>query len=247
LKSTQKLMARIQLETTQNVLLEFELAGVGDRIVAGLLDILFMVAYLFSCYWIFIVWLNIQSSTVLFWILLLLVVIPFSFYNLFFELYMNGQSPGKKIMKIKVIRLDGAPPRLADYLLRWFFRPLDMLFGYMVAVVCVAITPKEQRIGDLVAGTTVVRVKKRASLEDTVLQVVEYNYKPVFSGVMRFSDRDINTLKDALMAYEKTKNSKHIDLLSTKIKNILNVESSLPSARLLETVIKDFNYYSIEK
>ncbi len=244
-------MARINLETTQNVLLEFELAGAGDRILSGILDLLFEMAYAFVCYLIFFAILHLEDvftaegSLPLF---LILLYIPIGMYDILFEIFMNGQSPGKKILKIKVIKLDGSQPGIGDYILRWMFRIIDsMPFTYVFAIVCISISKKEQRIGDLVAGTTVVKIKKRATLQDTILQVVEHNYKPAFKDVLRFSDKDINTIKEALEIYKRNNNPKHIDKLATKVKEILGEESNkMSSARILETLIKDFNFYNYE-
>ncbi len=243
-------MARIKLETTQNVMLEFDLAGTGDRIVSGLLDWLFIGAYMFVCYLFLFQILEIgrwiKSDTA--WLFLyILLSTPVALYHPIFEIFMNGQSPGKKIMKIKVIKLDGSQPGLGDYILRWLFRTIDWLpFFYLTAIISVSISKREQRIGDIVADTTVVKLKKRATLEDTILKVVEHNYKPVFADVLRFSDKDINTIKEALELYKKNKNPKHINLLSKKVKEILSVEHSMSSSQLLETIIKDYNYYNHE-
>ena len=245
-------MARINLETTQNVMLEFDLAGAGDRILSGILDLLFELAYVFICFFFFFEifkirnYLTTETELLIFFIIL---YIPIAFYDLAFEIFMNGQSPGKKIMKIKVIKLDGSQPSIGDYILRWLFRIVDSLpFTYIVAIVIISISKKEQRLGDVVADTTVVKIKKRASLEDTIFQVVEHTYKPVFSNVLRFSDKDINTIKDAIRTYKKNHNSKHIDKLALKVKEILDVkDNKMSSLRLLETIIKDFNYYNHEE
>jgi uncharacterized RDD family membrane protein YckC len=245
-------MARINLETTQNVMLEFDLAGTGDRILAGILDLLFEVAYAFVCYLFFFQIFNIKSiitSDTGIFLFVILLYIPIAFYDLIFEIFMNGQSPGKKILKIKVIKLDGSQPSIGDYILRWLFRIIDALpFTYVIAIITISVSKKEQRIGDLLADTTVVKIKKRASLEDTILQVVERNYKPVFADVLRFSDKDINTIKEALEIYKRNNNSKHIDKLAKKVKEILDIEkNAMSSRRTLETLIKDFNYYNHEE
>lgn len=243
-------MARIKLETTQNVMLEFDLAGTGDRIVAGLLDWLFIAGYIFVCYFLFfvIIGLNKLSIPDTGWLLIYIVLsTPIFLYDLGFEIFMNGQSPGKKVMKIKVIKLDGSQPGLGDYMLRWLFRPVDSLFVHLVGIITISVSKKEQRIGDIVAGTTVVKLKKRATLEDTILKVIEHNYKPVFADVLRFSDKDINTIKEALELYKKNNDPKHINLLAKKVKQILDVETTaMSSSRVLETIIKDYNYYNYE-
>ncbi|HSZ25523.1 MAG TPA: RDD family protein [Cytophagaceae bacterium] len=244
-------MARIKLETTQNVLLEFDLAGAGERISSGLLDLLFKVVYGMICFILLYRFFHLSNfEDIPTWLLSLIIILitPIGFYDLLFELFMNGQSPGKKIMKLKVIKLDGSQPGIGDYLLRWFFRAVDYLpFCFITGIIAIAVSKKEQRLGDIVANTTVIKLKKRATLEDTILRVLEHNYKPIFSDVLRFSDKDINTIKEALEIYKRTKNPKHIDLLAMKAKQLLNAETTnMSSTHVLETLIKDYNYYTNE-
>ena len=240
-------MARIKLETTQNVLLEFDLAGAGDRILSGLLDWLFIGAYFFFCYLLFSLLHITGDVAIVFYIIL--ISTPIFFYYPLFEIFMNGQSPGKKIMKIKVIKLDGAQPSLGDYILRWVFRIVDwMPFLFITAIISIVVSKKEQRLGDLLANTTVIKLRKRASLEDTILKVVEHNYKPTFKEVLLFSDKDINTIKEALEIYKKNNNSKHIDKLALKAKQLLKEESNtMSSYRTLDTILKDYNFYNYEE
>ncbi len=239
-------MARIKLETTQNVLLEFDLAGAGDRIISGILDWLFIGAYFFFFYFLFLK-LSISGDTQTF-LFIVLVTTPIFFYHILFQIFMNGQSPGKKIMKIKVIKLDGAQPSLGDYILRWVFRIIDWLpFLFITAIISIVVSKKEQCIGDVVANTTVIKLKKRASLEDTILKVIEHNYKPTFKDVLLFSDKDINTIKEALEIYKKNKNSKHIDKLALKAKQLLKEEANtMSSYRTLDTILKDYNFFNYE-
>lgn len=240
-------MARIKLETTQNVLLEFDLAGAGDRILSGLLDWIFIAAYFFFVYLLFkLLNINGDLATGLYGIIF---SIPVFFYHFAFGVFMNGQSPGKKIMKIKIIKLDGSQPSLGDYTLRWVFRIIDWFpFFFIIAIISIVVSKREQCVGDILANTTVIKLKKRATLQDTILKVVEVNYKPTFIDVLLFSDKDINTIKEALEIYKKNNNPKHINKLALKAKQLLKQESNtMSSYKTLDTILKDYNFYSYEE
>src|ERR1700743_3830347 len=118
-------MQTIRITTSQNIDIDYEVAGLGERILARLIDLAIFVLIL-------ILGSFIGSLTNLFLdpgvgliIILTIYITLFVFYDLLFEVFMNGQSIGKRIMKIKVISLDGGQPRFGQYLLRWLFRIVD--------------------------------------------------------------------------------------------------------------------------
>ena len=149
-------MQTIRIQTTQMIELEYELAGVGERAVAYLFDIL-----IYAAYGVAIAYLNEQVGWIKGWWSLIITAIPVLFYQLLCEIFLHGQSLGKRMRNIRVISLDGAQPSLGQYLLRWLFRILDtMSTSGCVAVVTVSVSRNAQRIGDMVAGTTVVRTRR---------------------------------------------------------------------------------------
>jgi uncharacterized RDD family membrane protein YckC len=148
-------MQSIRIQTSQMIELEYELAGVGDRLVAYILDLL-----LYAAYSLVIGFLNSQFDWIKGWASALITSMPILFYQLICEVYLNGQSMGKRVRNIRVISLDGAQPRLGQYLLRWLFRIVDdMISSGALAVISISVSRNAQRIGDLVAGTTVVRTR----------------------------------------------------------------------------------------
>ena len=109
-------------------------------------------------------------------------------------------------MKIKVIKLDGSSPGLGAYLMRWILRLIDMnLFGGGIAVLCIAITTRDQRLGDLAAGTTVVKVKGQ---ETTPVFAVEDDYQPTYPEVIQLTDADIDTIQRVIKAHRDSGNSR---------------------------------------
>ena len=174
---------------------------------------------------------------------------------------MNGQSVGKMAMQIKVMTLQGGEPSISQYLIRWLFRIIDFpillflgtLSGYstwwvvlflFAGLICVIATPKSQRVGDLVAGTILIDLKKRASWQDTVFTEVESTYQPRYPQVMQLSDRDVNTLKNIIETVKK-RNDYDLSLkIAYRIQSKLKMTSDQDSLEFLQTLLKDYNYYS---
>ncbi|HEU4860525.1 MAG TPA: RDD family protein, partial [Chitinophagaceae bacterium] len=106
-------MQTIRVRTTQNVFIEYPLGSVGDRILGHLIDRVILILYTI---FIVAILLSVEVETGYIWLLLL--GFPWLLYNVLFEIFMNGQTPGKQMMKIKVVRLDGTPPTVGDYIMR---------------------------------------------------------------------------------------------------------------------------------
>src|ERR1051325_3778146 len=113
--------------------------------------------------------------------MLIFIGFPVMFYDLLCEMLLNGQSVGKKVMGIKVISLNGNQASFGQYFIRWLFRIVDFSFsGSIVALVMVAVSEKKQRLGDLVAGTVLVKTKPRIQISDTIFQQHEENYQVTY-------------------------------------------------------------------
>ncbi len=239
-------MDNVKIQTTQNVHIEYQLASVGDRILATLLDYLFFIAYVF---FVGIIAGLANSVTDRMGIGLgLIMVLPIVFYDLLCELFFQGKSFGKMIMKIQVVKLDGTQPGLGSYLLRWILRIVDTrLFMGLVAVITIIINGKGQRIGDIAASTTVIKLKQKANLNDTILKKVNPDYKIVFPEVSRFSDHDITIIKEVLEFSNRSNNSSALDKVAEKAKQTMGISTQLPTKQFIETIIADYNYFHLEK
>ena len=121
-------MKKIEILTSNNVSIQYELATVAQRILAFLLDVSILIGYYLVCTLIiFIIAVNSYFlSEILIWILILPV---YFCYNLFCEIYMDGQTFGKKALKIKVIKVDGSNPTINDYFIRWTYRVVDIFLS----------------------------------------------------------------------------------------------------------------------
>lgn len=232
-------MQTIQVRTTQNVLIRYPVASIGDRILAFLLDRVILSIYLIVMIALFV---NLDVREV--WLWLILVVAPFLFYNLAFEIFMNGQSPGKHVMKIQVVKLDGTQPTIGSYLLRWIFAFVDLyLLSGAIAVIVIAATGKGQRLGDIVAGTSVIKLTaKKEITADSVFISPEEHYAPVFPQVIQLESRDIELIRRALEAHKNFGNQQPVLMVTEKVKSLLGIRTELPPDQFLYTIVKDYHH-----
>jgi len=230
-------MQIIRVRTTQNVFIDYPVGSVGDRILAYLLDRLILIVYSVAVLAAFIK-LDIEPTYV--W--LIVFGVPWVFFSLLFEIFMNGQTPGKKVLKIKVVRLDGTSATIGDYLLRWIFAFVDIfILSGAIAVVMVAMGGKGQRLGDVVAGTAVVKLSEHEQVSSQRIFVeAEDQYTPVFSQVVNLSDRDIELIRRALEANRDQGNIQPVMVITDKIKSLLKIETDMPPVKFLYTIIKDY-------
>jgi uncharacterized RDD family membrane protein YckC len=210
-------MSTIRIQTTQNVTLEYEVASVGERIVAALIDNLILGAWVVA--WIlFFAALEIKDD----WLVGLagiIVGITYVFYHLICEVFFNGQSLGKKARHIKVMRLDGTAPRLGDYLLRWLLRLVDTGFmGGVIAVVTIAANGRGQRLGDLAAGTTVVSIRPRQASPLAPSLLVPAGYQAVFPQAAQLADHDVALIRQLFHQAKSREDYLLLNQVANKVK-----------------------------
>ncbi len=171
--------------------------------------------------------------------------VGFVFYDLLCEIFMNGQSVGKRLMRIKVISLDGSQPSFGQYLIRWVFRIVDFtITQWLAALISVAITENKQRIGDIVAGTTLIKTTPRTQFHNIAFHPIQEEYTPVLSGVDQLTDRDIELVHEVLNTYNKTRNYELLYQAASKISLYIGLGGStagLNELEFLQTVVKDYN------
>ena len=257
-------MAIITVSTPFNIDLEFQVAAFGKRLFAWFIDIVIISLY-FVLVLLFVAPLLGYSEAISTATMLLVVVLPVLLYQLLCELMMNGQTLGKKVAGIKVIDIEGREPTWGQYISRWmlcignlfiFIIPYYILTNFYLLFVCliiylpdflsVMISAKNQRLGDLAAGTIVIDKKYRPSIRETIyLEIDDTDYQPLFPQVMRLSDRDINGIRDLLNIKNKeSATDNYIINVAQKIKTVLAIESDLYPTDFLEQLLKDYNYYS---
>lgn len=151
-------------------------------------------------------------------------------------------------MKIKVVKLDGTQANFGAYLLRWLLRIIDTrLFSGVIALIAIVINGKGQRVGDMAAGTTVIKMKQKITLNDTILNKVKSDYTIVFPEVYKLTDNDIDIIKDVMRVSLRTNNLGAIKKLAQKTKETMGVTVNLPDTEFLTTVVQDYSQYSFDK
>jgi uncharacterized RDD family membrane protein YckC len=163
------------IETPERVPLHFALASIGNRFLACAVDHLIQWLALGLILLAGIVLSNISAIQAVFasapkWVsavMILLLFLVFSSYFAFFEWLWSGQTPGKRWMKLRVIREDGRPITFWEAAVRNLLRVFDMVPPpfYSIGLISVFATSRDQRIGDLVAGTVVVREREAEAPE----------------------------------------------------------------------------------
>lgn len=235
-------MDNFQIETAQNVSIQQNVAHLSTRIGSFLIDTLIIAAYVIAIFYITSA-LSLSGGNQ--WAVMMLFGLPVFFYYLFFEAFWNGQTPGKRLNQIRVVKIDGSKPTFGSYLIRWMLRVIDIsLASGSVALLTILLNGKGQRLGDLAAGTTVISEKNRITIQDTLISDLPDDYKPTFPQVTRLSDSDIQTIKQLYKKYKLTGNDKLSLKLYLKIIEITEINTTLDHDVLVKTVIDDYNYYT---
>lgn len=236
-------METFNLQTTQNVELRFRVASIGDRIIATLIDLLLMGLYAGLVALISELFGTVSESAAA---RVLLLLMPLVLYHLLFEIFFNGQSPGKYIMKIRVVKADGTPLSVGAALIRWVFRLVDLTFFFGgIATLVIILNGKGQRLGDIAASTTVLKVSSKYGLSQTVWTEVPVGHKITFPQVELLNDSDIRTIKEVLLISENNKKQHSNGALLQKTKDAvskkLSVTTDMPNRDFLITLVWDYN------
>ena len=267
-------MKTLQINTTQNVNIDFTLANEIQRVGAFIIDNIFKIGYLWIIY-------DFIPSSVVYeigednWSIIainILISLPAITYSLYFEILLDGQTIGKRILGIKVVNIDGFKPSISDYIIRWILRVVDfnlffilivyayalgvsqyealisLLFfvGKSIGIISIAVSGKNQRVGDISANTVVISLKDKAMFSQTILENLADNYKPKYSNVIQLSDNDARIIKDTYTIATKERDFKTLIKLRVKIEEVAQIKKSEKESdkEFIQKVLKDYNYYT---
>ena len=181
------------IETPERVPLSFALASIGNRFLAVAIDHFIQYLSMFLLAWLFFTmtglggaFRNTGATPILDeipkWTIAILIIIlflVFSGYFIFFEWLWNGQTPGKRLLKLRVIREDGRPITLWEASARNLLRIFDAVPGfvlpiYSIGLITIFANSRDQRVGDIFAGTVVVRERagEAPTFDETVSEAI---------------------------------------------------------------------------
>ncbi|PQJ78345.1 RDD family protein [Polaribacter porphyrae] len=267
-------MKTLQIKTAQNVAIKFTLANVFQRLLAFIVDNIVKVAYIYFGIEI----LGFDMFRAAFdgdsWTLRamdVLFFLPVTFYSLYTEILLDGQTLGKKLLHIKVINIDGFKPTITDYIMRWFLRIVDFnlftllfvyvaslglndayvlimlifMFGKLVGFFLILFTNNNQRFGDIIANTIVIFLKDEVRFSHTILMDIKDSYKPTYPNVIKLSDNDARIIKETFKTAAKFNDYKTLIKLRSKIIEVADIKSIHKSDKeFIDTVLKDYNFYT---
>lgn len=243
-------MTQLSINTTQNVNINFTAASVGDRILGQLLDSLVKIAYGIMVYII----VQIFSLENLFdgldqWSIIAIISViglPVMFYSLIQESLWEGQTIGKKLMKVKVIKLDGYQAGFGDYLIRWLFRLIDISVGNgVIGLITIVSSSKNQRLGDMAAGTAIISLKNNININHTIIQDINSDYLPTYPLVIKLSDNDVRIVKETFETAVLQKDFITLSKLANKISTVTGIKNtSGTDTDFIRVVLKDYNFYT---
>jgi uncharacterized RDD family membrane protein YckC len=230
----------LEFENTQGINLQYTIANTMERVIAYVLDAIIL--GLFFLITGVIIQPQGDGANAYF----VFVFIPvFFFYAVLMEWLNDGRSLGKMAIGLKVVRVDGRPVSGYDYLMRWLFRWLDIyLSSWLLAPILVAATPRGQRLGDILADTTVIQTRTgRISLKRVLKLGQLKKYVPVYPQVVALNEEQMMTVKEVINRNKRYPSEAHIQAraeLSDRLRSLLDIEDQKDDRALLEILVKDY-------
>lgn len=232
---------QFKIETPESVELEFTLAGIGNRVYAFVIDMIVLgliitILLIIAAFFLFNIPIisslfGIEEEQVSLWILAIQFFIIFATYVGYFVLFetlWQGETPGKRFVKIRVIQDNGRPITLQQATLRALFRPVDDLF--FLGLLFVILGKREKRIGDWVAGTLIIQeAKGKKGTDLTVSQEAENltKYLQNNTDLSRLLPEDFATLRRYLQRRDEMFTEARMELarkLAYQVKDIIGLQ-----------------------
>lgn len=244
-------MSELSINTTQNVKINFIAASVGERLGAFFIDLFIIICYITALSIVLFDWLQLDRLMVNLdgWsrgAIFLMLYSPVIVYSLVLENVFEGQSLGKKLLKIKVVKIDGYQAGFGDYLIRWFFRVIDFFtFFGLPGLISVITSQKSQRLGDMAAGTAVITLKNKINISHTILEEIGEAYVPTYPLVIKLSDNDMRIIKETYQKAAAKNDHEVICKLVAKIESVTGIKNQSGNYDdFIRVILKDYNFYT---
>lgn len=242
-------MAESTIITGQFVRISQVPASIGERILARAIDYFILAVYVICTLYI-LSKLHLYSFYGFSFIFLILVIyIPALCYSLLCEIFNRGQSIGKRLVNIRVVKADGTTPGLSSYFLRWLLYSIDVTITGGLGLLVILLTKNSQRIGDLAGGTMVIKEKNYRKIQVNLdeFDYLTADYRPHFPAAADLSLEQINVITKTLESHNSDR-VRHINQLAVKVRQLLSVgHDEISDEQFLQTVIRDYQYYALEE
>ncbi|MCI0579073.1 MAG: RDD family protein, partial [Chloroflexi bacterium] len=235
----------LNIDTPENVVFGYQVAGIGSRFLAAMVDTIAIVILQIVVLWTLALALNILElgeNSGGAWLAAIFSLLSFVLlwgYYIYFESVWNGQTPGKRWAKLRVIRTDGTPITLAEVVIRNLVRLVDFLpIFYGVGIVTMFVNEQSRRLGDLAAGTLVVHEREAVTLDSlaarpAVASTLGFRFLPSDESpdlpVERLTAEDIQMAEDFLRRRRELPNSAE---LASRIARVLYSRMEVPPTRV---------------
>jgi uncharacterized RDD family membrane protein YckC len=247
-----------RIDTPENIAFSYDVAGIGSRFLAALLDTLLL---LFLQFVLFVVLIGAlaasdASDEIGDIVLAIFALLSFGFlwgYFLFFEMIWNGQSPGKRLARLRVVREGGRPVTFVASAIRNLIRIIDFLPSlYALGLLTMFIDKRSRRLGDLAGGTLVVKERQAVTLQSLVTraealpsaQDAAANDEPLLPNMHLLDDETYDLVQDFLRRRGELRPERRAELgrqlaeqLSARLDLSYNRSSPEP---FLNTLVRDY-------
>lgn len=229
----------LDIETPENIAFGYQIAGIGSRFLATLLDTILVGLLQLVVILVMVLIMRAYDGSIFAdqlsaWVIAIFGLLTSLFYwgyYVFFEMLWNGQSPGKRWVGLRVIRSNGTPITLAESLIRNLARLVDFLpAAYGVGIITMFIDKQSRRLGDLAAGTLVVQDRAPITIQElSVNRTVHLRPWANISldgfPIERLTNNDLSLIEDFLLRRDQLT---HREALAIKILNTLYQRLGLP-------------------
>ena len=244
-------MATSSILTGQFVHIEQTPASIGERLLAQLIDWTVQAVYLSGMIYLdanYLTKLFAASSDLEVLFIFLVVIFPTLFYGLLCELFFGGQTVGKRLLKMRVVKTDGSTPGIGAYLMRWMFMLIDGPTMSGLGVLVMVFNKSNQRIGDLAAGTLVVKEKSYRKLQISLDEFEPFsrNYRPAYPAAENLSLEQVSLIDQTLSLKD---DDPRIHALAGQVRQTLDIAHAheTDDKAFLWHIKRDYQYYALEE
>ena len=152
-------------------------------------------------------------------------------------------------MNTRVVKIDGSTPSMGSYLLRWLLFPIDFILSGGLGLLSIILTKNSQRLGDLAAGTMVIKEKdyRRIHVSLDEYNYLDKNYHPIYPKASDLSLEQVNVISRTLTSMDKDRMMR-ISKLAQKIQETFDITPREGSNELfLQIMLRDYQYYALEE